>query len=805
MRDWLADFRQGARAAVLKSPLLTAVTTLALSLGIGANTAVFSVVNAVLLRPLPFPESERLVLLRERTRQLDEASVSYPNFLDWREQNQVFQEIAIFRSQSYNLTGFDAPARVMAAEVSASLFPTLGVSPTLGRAFAAEDDRQGAAPVAVISHNLWRDRFGSGPDVAGKSITLDGKAFTVVGVMPARFGFPQKAEAWIPVSLAADEIMNRGTRPGFNAVARLKPGVTPDGARAEMETIARRLDAAYPKTNTGATVLVFPLYEKIFGEYRPALFLLLGAVGFVLLIACVNIANMLLARSAARQKEMALRAVLGASRLRLIRQLLIESLALSLLGGALGLLLAFILRHLIVSVMPDNIPRLDEADLDLRVLGFTFTLTLLTAILFGLVPALYASKPDLHHALKEGGGRSTAGAGHHRVGRGLVVVEVALALVLLIGAGLTIKSFARLRSVDLGLDPKEVLTMQLSLPQPRYAEEARQVSFFRQVLERVSGLPGVRHAGVVTPLPLGGESFSLSFTVDGRPRPEPGQQPMAACAMVSPDYFRAMGIPLLKGRHFSEHDAKESAGVAIIDEKMAASFWGNEDPIGKRIKLGRPESQNPWLEIVGVAGSVKSAGIESEAKTQLYLPYTQRPYFYMTLVVRTKGDPAALAAAVRQQIWAVDGEQSVYNLKAMNDVITESAGTRRVSTIFLSVFAAAALCLAAFGVYGVVAYLVTLRTREIGIRMALGARRRHVLGLVVGQGMLLVLFGTAAGVALAYVLTRFMSSLLYGVSVSDPVVFVTAPVLLCGVAFLANALPAWRAMKVDPITTLRHE
>jgi putative ABC transport system permease protein len=805
MRDWLADLKYGARTAVLKSPLLTAVTTLALCLGIGANTAVFSVVNAVLLRPLPFPESERLVLLRERTRQLDEASVSYPNYLDWREQNQVFQELGIYRNQSYNLTGFDEPARVMAAEVSASFFPTLGLSPTRGRAFGAEEDRQGAAPVAVISHALWRDRFGSSSDMTGKSITLDGKAYTIVGVMPPRFSFPQKTEAWIPVSLAADEIMNRASRPGFSVVARLKPGVTPDRARAEMETIAKRLEATYPKTNTSATVLVFPLYEKLFGEYRPALFLLLGAVGFVLLIACVNIANMLLARSAARQQEMALRAVLGASRVRLVRQLLTESLVLSLLGGALGLLLAFLLRYLIVSVMPDNIPRLEEADTDLRVLGFSLALTALTAILFGLVPALYASKPNLHHALKESGGRSTAGAGHNRIGRGLVVVEVALALVLLIGAGLTLKSFAQLRSVDLGLDPGEVLTMQLSLAQPRYAEEARQVNFFRQVLERISNMPGVRHAGIVTPLPLGGESFSLSFTVDGRPRPEPGQQPMSACAMVSPDYFRAMGIPLLRGRQFSEHDAKDSPGVVIIDEKMAASFWGGEDPIGKRIKLGRPESQNPWLEIIGVAKSVKSAGIESETKTQLYLPYTQRPYFYMTLVVRTKGDPTALAPAIRQQIWAVDGEQSVFNLKAMDDVIAESIGTRRISTIFLSVFAVVALCLAAFGVYGVMAYLVTLRTREIGIRMALGAQPYQVLGLIVWQGMLLVLFGIAVGLLLAYILTRFMSSLLYGVSVSDPVVFVTAPMLLCGAALLANALPAWRAMKVDPITTLRYE
>jgi putative ABC transport system permease protein len=384
-------------------------------------------------------------------------------------------------------------------------------------------------------------------------------------------------------------------------------------------------------------------------------------------------------------------------------------------------------------------------------------------------------------------------------------VEVALALVLLIGAGLMIKSFARLRNVDLGLEPNNVLTMQLSLPQPKYADEARQVAFFRQVLERVGHLPGVRHAGIVTPLPLGGESFSLSFTVDGRPRPEPGQQPMSACAMVSADYFPAMGIPILKGRQFSERDVKDSPGVAIIDEKMAAHFWANEDPLGKRIKLGRPESQNPWLEIVGVAKSVKSAGLESEAKTQLYLPYTQRSYFYMALVVRTAGDPAALASAVRREIWAVDGEQSVYNLKTMNDVVTESVGTRRISTIFLSVFAAAALGLAAFGVYGVMAYLVSLRTQEIGIRMALGAQRRHILSLVVWQGMLLVLLGITVGIIMAFVLTRFMSSLLYGVGAADPMVFVTASLLLVGVALLANALPAWRAMKVDPIRTLRYE
>ncbi|HYY58666.1 MAG TPA: ABC transporter permease [Pyrinomonadaceae bacterium] len=790
---------------LLRKPAFTAMTILALALGIGANTAVFSVVNAILLRPLPYKDSDSLVLLREKSRQLPEASVSFPNFLDWKERNQVFEQMAIFRDQSYNLTGPDESERISASEVSAGLFPVLGVEPILGRAFLPEDDKPGANPVAIISHGLWQRRFGADRGLVERALTLDGKSFIVVGVMPPGFDFPQKIDLWIPVGLSADKIMKRESHPGFTAIARLRPGIGLERARTDMQLIARQLGEQYPATNKEADVLVFSLYERTFQDIRPTLLILLGAAGFVLLIACANMANLMLAQAAARHKEIAIRLALGATRLRLIRQLLTESMLLAVAGGVLGLMLVFWSIDLIVAALPENIPRMKEVSVDGRVLSFTLLVSLLTGIVFGLAPAIRASRPNLNESLKEGGGRAGGDFRRHRVHRFLVVSEMALALMLLIGAGLMIGSFLSLQKVDPGLNPRDVLTMQVSLPQPKYSEGRLQTAFFRQVLERIETLPGVEATGLVTPLPLGGEGFSLSFTVEGQPAASPGDQPSADCAMINPHYFRSMGIPILKGRPFTDRDEKEAPGVVIIDETLAAQFWPNEDPLGKRLKLGGPDSKSPWLSIVGVGGHVKNNGLDAPSRMELYLPYSQKPYFYMTLLVRTTSDHNSMAAGMRNAVRAVDQDQSVYNVRSMENILADSIAPRRVSMFLLTIFAAVALILAAIGIYGVMSYSVAQRTREIGIRMALGAQRADVLKLVLRQGMVPALLGILIGLAAAFVLTRLMSSLLYGVSATDPAIFAATTMLLASVALVACYIPARRATKVDPMVALRHE
>ncbi len=805
IQDVLQDLRYAGRM-LRRSPGLTSVAVLSLALGIGANTAIFSVVNAVLLRPLSYKDPDRLVMLVESISTRDITS-SYLNFTDWRDQNTVFKQTATVRPQeSFNLTGAGEPERLQGRLVSANFFSTLGTKPVRGRDFLAEEDRPGVTPAVILSQGFWQRKFGGDESILGKQLNLNNQSFTVVGIMPANFQFGSEADVSVPIGLSADRFRLRGKDPGVIVVARLKSTVTMEQAQAELNTIASRLEQQYPETNTGRRVRIEFLQESIVGDIRPSLLILLGAVGCVLLIACANVANLLLVRSAVRQKEMAIRAALGAGRLRIIRQLLTESVLLAVIGGALGLLLAGWGTHFMISYLPDGIPRIREVSVDALVLGFTLVASLLTGGICGLIPALQVSKPNLTDTLKEGDRGSTSR--RQRVRSLLVVSELALTLVLLVGAGLLIKSFWQLQQVDPGFNSQNLLTMQISVSE---SQGSRVANFFDELLQRVQSLPGVQSVAISNGLPFEGAN-QPPFIVEGQPRPEPGKEPSGILYIASPGYFQTMEINLLRGRSFTSQDTRDTPPVAIIDEALARQHFQNADPIGKRVTFALPAS--PSYEIVGVVRHVEHSRLDGQGPVQseVYVNFNQIPLQALpqrvrriNLLVRSKSDPPSLAAAARNQILTLNKDQAVFNVRTMKQIVSQSVAARRFSMLLLAVFAGLALALAAVGIYGVISYSVAQRTHEIGIRLALGAQKSDVLKLVLGQGMILAAIGVAIGLIGAFVVTRVMATLLYGVSATDSVTFISTSLLLVGMALLACYVPARRASRVDPMVALRYE
>lgn len=790
-----------------KNLSVTAIIIVVLALGIAANTAIFSVVNAALLRPLPYADPDKLVRLSEDSPNVPQMSISYPNFLDWREQNKVFSGIAAMQFRSLNLTGLDEPERLAGRAVSAELFDVLGVKPELGRTFVQEEDRQGANPVCIISNGLWQRRFGSDPDLINKQITLSGASYTVIGVLPASYAYGTPTDVFVPIGLRADEMKERTSHPGIYAVARLKPGVTVEAARSELVAMAQRIGEQYGMKGNSATLT--PLSEVFVGDIRTTLLILLGAVGFVLAIACANVANLLLARAATRQKEMAIRTALGAGRLRIVRQLLTESLLLALVSGALGVGLAFWGIDLLRSASADSLPTTAVVKLDGSVLLFTLLVSLLTGIVFGLVPALTAAKTDLQDTLKDGG-RSSIGSGRPWLRSTLVVTEVALSLILLVGAGLLIRSFVRILETEPGFKPQNLLTMQLSL-NAKKGDGTKVLSFFNDLRNRVAALPGVESAAFSNGMPLA-QTADTSFAIVGRPKPEPGQQPQTMLYFTSPEYLQAMGIRLIKGRFFTTQDTQGSPLVAVIDEAFARQQFPDEEPLGQRIAGDGKE--NPDAEIVGVVGHVKHFGLDAEERVQpqLYVSYNQAPdaaFGFLAartnLIIRTTADPLTLISAVRREVQALDPNQPVYNVSTMEQTLDQSLVTQRLSMTLLTVLAALALILASVGIYGVMSYTVTQRSHEIGIRMAIGAQPRDVFKMMIGRGMILALMGVAFGLLGAFALTRLMATMLFGVAPTDPITFVSIGALLIGVALVACYMPSRRATKVDPLVALRYE
>ena len=807
LEDLSQDLRYALRG-LRKHPSFTVVAVLTLALGIGANTAIFTVINAVLLKPLPYDRPEQLVVVIETVSDRP-FGVSFQNFVDWRNQNTVFENITAVRPrESFNLTGAGESERLQGRLVSANFLSTLGIKPIRGRDFLAEDDQPSATPVAIISHALWQRRFGADESITGKPLTLNGQQFIVIGITPPNFIFGADADISVPIGLSAERFKLRGKDPGISTFARLKQNASIESANAELNTIAARLEQQYPDTNTGRRVRIESLRESVVGDVRPTLLTLLGAVGFVLLIACANVANLLLTRSAGRQREMAIRTALGAGRMRILRQLFTESIVLALAGGVVGLLLAIWGTSVLSSYIPEGIPRMSELSVDGPVLAFTFGASLLTGLFFGLAPVLQSAKTNLTETLKEGERNSSPS--HNRAGKLLVISEVALTLVLLVGAGLLVKSFWRLSQVNPGFNPENVLAMQISI-NARPEEGPRIDNFLTELRQRVQRLPGVQTVSVSNGLPFEGANFP-PLVIEGKPAPPPGQDPSALLYIVSTDYFKTMGIDLVRGRLFSSEDRKDSPHVALIDEVFARQHFPNEDPIGKRFKPNTPGAES--REIVGVVRHVEHVSLEGQTANtaQFYFNFDQIPVESLSRYVRrvnflarTTVEPLSLAGPIRNQISTLDKDQAVFNVRTMEQALAQSVSARRFSMILLAVFALLALTLAAVGIYGVISYSVAQRTREVGIRMALGAKTTDVLSLVVRDGLKLVLIGIGVGLVGALLLTRLMTTLLFGVTATDAVTYVTVALGLIAVALVACCIPARRATKIDPLVALRFE
>jgi predicted permease len=813
METLLQDVRYGARV-LAKHRAFTAVAVLTLALGIGANTAIFSVVNELLLHPLPYPDSDRLVMVWEKTSQgMPQNPTSRNNFRAWRERSNAFAGMAAFSDQRLSLTGGGEPEEVPVQFATPELFRVLGVEPVLGRGMTQDDALPGSPDVAVLSHGFWQRRLGSDPKVIGRPIRLNGMPYTVIGVLPKGFEWHlqkksstgRPAEIWTILPMPTEGQAAQFGR-FLSVVARLKPGASLDAAKAEMKAIAARLEIEDPEHDKGSTVEVLPLREQFVGNVRPALMILLGAVGFVLLIACANVANLLLSRAAAREKEIVLRMALGARRIRVVRQLLTESLLLAVLGSLLGLAFAWWGLRALVAISPRDLVNLHGVGLDLPVLALTLIASLATGLLFGLAPALEATRLNLSDALKEGGkGAAGQDARSQRLRGALVIAEVALALVLLAGAGLLVKSFVRLQEIDTGFDAENVLTLVMRLPDGKYTEDRQIVDFFREATERIRTLPGVRDAGAVNFLPLyGGPGSATDFTVEGRPEAPPGQAPGTSVRVADPGYFGAMGIPLLRGRNFTDVEAREARHVVLISAAMARQHFPGENPIGKRIFVEMFEKPVA-TEIIGVVGDVRYDSLVDEAQPAVYFPHPELTYSFMTLVIRTDGDPADMAPAVRRELRAIDPDQPVSDVRTMTQVMSDTVGRPRFNTLLLGLFAAMATLLAAVGIFGVMNYSVTLRTREIGLRMALGAPQSQVLKLILKQGLVLTLIGIAVGLIGALTLTRVLSGLLFGVGSTDPATFTAIVLLLTFVSMIACYIPARRATRVDPLIALKYD
>ncbi|MGH9846154.1 MAG: ABC transporter permease, partial [Blastocatellia bacterium] len=783
----MQDLRYGLRM-LLKNPGFTLIAIITLALGIGANTAIFSVVNAAVLRALPYPNADRLVMLWGTNAKdgNQQQPASFGEFNDWRARMRSFDQVA-GASPPWNfvLMGGSEPEPIQGMWVSANLFSTLGVAPARGRAFLPEEDRTGGAPVVIISHGLWQRRYGADPDLVGRTLSLGGNVFTIVGIMPAGFHFLEAAELWTPLQQNQFASSVRSVRL-LSVVGRLRADVTAQQANAELDQLARHWESQYPDTNTGVGLRMVDLHRQVTGKVRFGLWLLFGAIGLVLLVACTNVANLMLARSAARRKEIAVRAALGAGRLRLIRQLLTESIALSLLGGAGGVLLAVWGMELLLKLNPVQLPQYHQIEIDLAVLGFTILASILTGILFGLAPALQASKLDLHAALKEGGRGARADAGQRRLSNLLVIAEVAMALVLLAGAGLLVRSFVRLLDVNPGFVTENLLTMQLGLPNATYAQPERRIAFYGQLEERLKAMPEVTSVGLVTRLPLQSALNNVTsfLSIEGRPVP-PSQRPEIDFRRASTGYFQTMGIPLLAGRLVAEQDVTANTGAVLINDAMAKRFFPGEDPIGKRISTATVTGQEQWRTIAGVVGSVRHLGMEVEPRPEIYYHTNTSPPFGPVFVIRTTSDPKNLIAAVRSTVRGIDRDLPISNVNTMEQLVAQSLSQRRFAMLLLGIFAGLALLLAGVGIYGVISYSVTGRTREIGVRMALGARAADVLKLVVGQGMTMTAIGIGLGLIASAALTRLMSNWLFGVSATDPLTFALVAALLAGVALVA--------------------